>query len=137
MSAFSTALSGWFELAQPPTVGSFTLTTARFWATAAALLGLAGAIISGLALTRSARRIGNGGRRGAIVAIAAGPIAAIGGGLTLAMADGGPGTGNGVVGGAVAVVLGLIAIVLGGLALPRSRRTAAPSDRRTTPVSGR
>ena len=47
------------------------------------------------------------------------------GGLVLAVADGGPGTGNGVVGGALALVLGLIAMVLGGLALARSRRTDA------------
>jgi hypothetical protein len=47
----------------------------------------------------------------------------VNGGLNLAIATGGPGTGNGVVGGAVALVLGLIATVLGGLALARSRRT--------------
>jgi hypothetical protein len=41
-------------------------------------------------------------------------------------AKGGPGTGNGIIGGAVALVLGLIATVLGGLALARSRRTARP-----------
>ena len=35
---------------------------------------------------------------------------------------GGPGSGNGVIGGAAALVLGLIAMALGGLALARSRR---------------
>src|SRR6267142_2443806 len=45
------------------------------------------------------------------------------GGLALAIAKGGPGTGNGVVGAAVALVLGLIAMALGGLALARSRHT--------------
>jgi hypothetical protein len=44
-------------------------------------------------------------------------------GLNLAIATGGPGTGNGVVGGAAALVLGLIAAAIGGLALVRSRRT--------------
>jgi hypothetical protein len=44
--------------------------------------------------------------------------------LNVAIARGGPGTGNGVVGGAAAFVLGLIAIAIGGLALSRSRRTA-------------
>jgi hypothetical protein len=39
-------------------------------------------------------------------------------------ADGGPGTGNGVVGGAAAFVLGLIAVAIGWLALSRFRRTA-------------
>jgi len=44
------------------------------------------------------------------------------GGLVVAAADGGPGTGNGIVGGFAALVLGLIAMVLGRLALARSRR---------------
>jgi hypothetical protein len=44
------------------------------------------------------------------------------GGLNLAVANGGPGTGNGVVGGAAAFVLGLIGMALGGLVLARSRR---------------
>jgi hypothetical protein len=52
--------------------------------------------------------------------LAAGLIAAVNGGLNLAVANGGPGTGNGVVGGAAAFVLGLIALALGGVA--RSRR---------------
>ncbi|MBD0843771.1 hypothetical protein ICC28_34540 [Streptomyces sp. TRM68416] len=43
--------------------------------------------------------------------------------LNLALADGGPGTGNGVIGGAMAVVLGLIATALGRQALARSRRS--------------
>lgn len=106
-------------LVQSADVDAYTLTAARFWATAAALLGLAGAVVGGLAL---ARRIG---RRGAVVSLASGLVAMAGGALNLAVADGGPGTGNGVVGGAVAVVLGLIATVLGGLTLARSRRTAA------------
>jgi hypothetical protein len=75
-----------------------------------------------MALYRAVRHIGNHGRGGAIVALIAGPIAGINGGLNVAVATGGPGTGNGVVGGAAALVLGLIAIALGGLALARSRR---------------
>ena len=86
---------------------------------------IVGVVIGGLALARSAGRIGTGtGRRGAIVALAAGPIGLVIGGLVVATADGGPGTGNGVVGGIVALVVGLIAMALGGLALARSRRTA-------------
>ena len=108
--------------AQSADVG-YALTAARFWATAAALLGLTGAVIGGRALARSARRIGHDGRQGAVVALVSGPIAVVGGALNLAVADGGPGTGNGVVGGALAVVAGLVATVLGGLALNRSRRT--------------
>lgn len=111
-------------LVQSADVGAFTLTTARFWATAAALLGLVGAIIGGLARARSVRRVGDGGRKGAIVALAAGAIAVFGGAVNLAVADGGPGTGNGVVGGAAAVALGLLAVVLGGSVVARSRRFA-------------
>ncbi|WP_037765950.1 DUF6223 family protein [Streptomyces sp. 142MFCol3.1] len=117
--------------AQAAGVDAYTLTAARFWATSVALLGLAGLVIGKMALTRSARRIGDGGRRQAIVALVAGLIAVVGGALNLAVADGGPGTGNGVVGGALALVLGLIATVLGRLALARSRRTTAPADQPT------
>lgn len=117
---------------QAADVGAYTLTAARFWATAAALLGLIGTIIGGRALARAIRRIGNGGGRGAIVALASGLIAAVGGAVNLVVADGGPGTGNGVVGGAAAAVLGLIALVLGGLAMTRTRRTVSPADQMTS-----
>ncbi|MBP2706734.1 hypothetical protein JOL79_23285 [Microbispora sp. RL4-1S] len=40
-------------LAQP--VGAYTLTTGRLWSVVAALLGLAGVVIGGLALARSRR----------------------------------------------------------------------------------
>jgi hypothetical protein len=53
----------------------------------------------------------------------AGLIAVVNGGLVLATADGGPGTGNGVVGAIVALVLGVIGMVLGRQALARSRRS--------------
>jgi hypothetical protein len=96
-------------------------TSRRLWATSAGALALVGAVVGGLALARSVRSIGNGGRRGAIVALLAGAIAAINGFLVLALADGGPGSGNGVVGGAGAVVLGVIAMALGTIALARRR----------------
>jgi hypothetical protein len=57
------------------------------------------------------------------VALVAGLIAVVNGGLVLATADGGPGTGNGVVGAIVALVLGVIGMVLGRQALTRSRRS--------------
>ncbi|MET8808674.1 DUF6223 family protein [Streptomyces sp. NPDC004546] len=132
LAAAAAALIGGIGLATPAAaqasaqsaqVGAYTLTAARLWATAAALLALAGVVIGRLALARSVRRTGNGGTKGAIVALAAGLIAVVGGTLNLAVADGGPGTGNGVVGGAAALVLGLIAMVLGWLARSRSRRT--------------
>ncbi len=83
------------------------------------VLSLVGVVVGGLAFYRAARRIGNRGRRGAIVV---GLIAVVNGGLVLAIANGGPGSGNGVVGGAAAFVLGLITLALGGLALTRPRR---------------
>jgi hypothetical protein len=105
-------------------VGPGYLTTDRLWATASAALALASVVLGGLALARSAGRIGAGnGGRGAIVALVAGLIAGVNGGLVLATADGGPGTGNGVVGAGAALVLGLIAMAVGGLALTRSRST--------------
>jgi hypothetical protein len=110
---------------QPPAVSVYTLTPERIAATVAAVLGLIGAVIGGLALARSAGRIGTGnGRRGAIVALVLGPIGLVIGGLVAATADGGLGTGNGLGGGIVAMMVGLIGMALGGLALARSRRTA-------------
>ena len=100
------------------TVGAATLTVDRAVATAAALVALAAAIVGGLALARST------GPRRSLVALAAGAVGAFVGILVLVTADGGPGTGNGVVGGYAAVVFGLTAALLGGLALLRSRRHA-------------
>lgn len=110
-------------LLQQETVAPYALTTDRLWATSSAVLGLIGVVIGGLALARSAARIGNGGRNGAIVAQGTGLIAAVVGALVLVTASGGPGTGNGVVGAGVALVLGVIAMTVGRLALTRSRRT--------------
>ncbi|GAA2712577.1 DUF6223 family protein [Actinoplanes palleronii] len=102
-----------------PAVDAATFTVDRAVATAAAVTALAGAIAGGYALARPAA--GAVPRR-AVVALAAGVIGALTGIVVLATADGGPGTGNGVVGGCAGVVLGLIAAVSGGLALRRSRR---------------
>lgn len=109
----------------PPAVSAYTLAPERIAASGAAVVGLIGAVIGGLALARSAGRIGAGnGRRGAIVALVMGPIGLVIGGLVVATADGGLGTGNGLGGGIVAMVVGLIGMALGGLALARSRRIA-------------
>jgi hypothetical protein len=56
---------------------------------------------------------------------------AVNGGLNVAIATGGPGTGNGVVGGAAAFVLGLLAVAMGALALARSRRATLQPGRMT------
>ncbi|MEU6658300.1 DUF6223 family protein [Streptomyces sp. NPDC046821] len=118
------ALIATFMLAEPASahpqlqsaaVGAYTLTAARLWATSAALLGLAGVIVG----VRALRRAGNG----SVVALATGLIATVVGALNLAVADGGPGTGNGVVGGALAVLLGLLAMELGRRARAQARRT--------------
>jgi hypothetical protein len=110
---------------QPPAVNVYTLSPGRIGAIVAAVVGLIGAVIGGLALVRSARRIGTGtGRRGAIVALVLGPIGLVIGGLVVATADGGLGTGNGLGGGVVAMAIGLIGMALGGVALARSRGIA-------------
>ena len=110
---------------QPPNVTVYTLTPERLAASSAAVVALIGAVIGGLALARSAGRIGTGnGRRGAIVALVLGPIGLVIGGLVVATADGGLGTGNGLAGGGVAMAVGLVGMALGGLALARTRRTA-------------
>jgi hypothetical protein len=111
------------HVSEPSATTVYGMTPRRLWATVVIVLSLVGVIIGGLALYRAVRRIGNRGRPGAIVALLAGLTAAVNGGLVLALATGGPGSGNGVVGGAGAFVLGLIALILGGLALARSRRT--------------
>jgi Family of unknown function (DUF6223) len=110
---------------QPVNVAAYTVTPKRIMASGAAVTGLIGAVIGGLALARSAGRIGVGnGRRGAIVALMLGPIGLVVGGLVVITADGGLGTGNGLAGGVVGMMVGLIGMALGGLALARSRRTA-------------
>ena len=60
----------------------------------------------------------------AIVALVMGPIGLVIGGLVVATADGGVGTGNGVAGGVVGMVVGLIGGALGGIALVCARRPA-------------
>jgi len=113
------------HVSEPAATTVYGLTLRRLWATTAFALALVGMVIGGLALRRSAGRIGAGnGRMWAIVALVAGLIAAVNGGLNLAIAKGGPGSGNGVIGGAAALVLGLIGMVIAGIILSRSRRTA-------------
>jgi uncharacterized protein DUF6223 len=73
---------------QPPAVSAYILTPERIAASVAAVVGLIGAVIGGLALARSAGRIAAGnGRRGAIVALVLGPTGLVIGGLVVATAD--------------------------------------------------
>jgi FtsH-binding integral membrane protein len=108
--------------AQSTVAPVYAVTPRRIAASTAVVVGLIGAVIGGLALARSVRRIGNRGRRGAIVALVLGPISLVSGGLVVVTAEGGVGTGNGVAGAVVAMVVGLIGMTLGGLTLARSRR---------------
>ena len=110
--------------AQPVSPSSYGMTTGRLMASTAAVLGLIGVVIGGLALARPNSRFGTAsGQLGAIVALAMGLIGITLGGIVLATANGGIGTGNGVAGAIVALVLGLIGVIIGGMALPRTRRT--------------
>ena len=92
----------------------------RLLPSVAAVGGLIGVVVGGLALAR-ARRTRNG-RAGAIVAAVLGLISLVIGGLHAANSAGGFGAGNGLAGAIVAIVLGLVGMVLGGRALARSRR---------------
>ena len=99
------------------------LTGGRTRALVVAAVGLISLVIGGLALARSAGRIGTGnGRAGGIVALILGLI-----GIVLSVVHLGTstgfGTGGGRAGAIVALVLGLIGVTLGGLALARSRRS--------------
>lgn len=116
--------------AHEPVLAAITIFgSGRLGPTASAALGLVGAVLGGLALARSRRGTpaGTGGattieRRGATAALVLGAVSVVLGALFLVTADGGPGTGNGVVGSLVALVVGPVAIVLGGLARSRARR---------------
>ena len=107
--------------AEPAAATVYGATARRVWAGSVDAVALASVIAGGLALARPAKRFA-----AAVMATLAGLIAAINGGLVLAVANGGPGSGNGVIGGAGALVLGALAVALGGLAWARRahRRTA-------------
>jgi len=99
---------------------TYALTPGRIVASVASLVALAGVIAGGIALARFRTA-----RRGPVVALATGLAGALTGTLVVAAADGGPGTGHGIVGGYVALVLGLVATVLGALALARTRHRSS------------
>jgi Family of unknown function (DUF6223) len=107
------------QVSDQPAAAVYSMTPERLAASTATVVGLLAAIIGGLGLLRSVRRVADHGRRAAIAALMLGPIALVIGGLVVATADGGVGTGNGVAGGVVAMMLGIIGTALGGLALAR------------------
>ena len=117
-------------LTTPPTMAAITIMgSGRLGPTITALLGLAAAVLGARALLRARRpddRLSSDarGRRPTILLL--GTSAVLLGGLFLAAADGGPGTGNGVFGSAAAIVLGFVAIGLDRLAaVPRSHRSGS------------
>ena len=104
-----------------PVIG---ITNGRARAIVAAVVGLISLLVGGLALARSAGRIGTGtGRVGAIVALVLGLIGMVLSVVHLGSSTGGFGSGSGRAGAIVALVLALIGMNLGGLALARSRRS--------------
>lgn len=108
-------------VAEPAGVTVSGLTVRRLWASAAAVLGVAGVLGGMLAQPRPSRGTDRGLSRWRVVAFTAGGLAVANGLVNLAMATGGPGTGNGVVGAAAALVLGLAAIGLAAWARRRGR----------------
>ncbi|MEV4352234.1 DUF6223 family protein [Actinoplanes sp. NPDC049596] len=101
---------------------SALFTADRLVATVASVLTIIGVTAGILAMVRrgaAARRLWP------VTALVTGVVGALAGGFILISADGGPGTGNGVVGGWAAVVLGLAAVTLGTLAA-RGSRSAIP-----------
>ena len=99
------------------------LTSKRQFALVALGMGLISVIFGWRAFPKSASRVTvNKRKSGHIAAIVTGLMAVIGGGWNLAIANGGPGSGNGVLGSAQALVLGLTGMFLGGLAMARFRR---------------
>ena len=111
----------------PLAADGYDLGSGRLVPTLAAVVGLIGVLAAGWAFARSGRGSGGNAAGTAMVALAAGTVSVAVAGLHLASADGGPGTGNGVVAGVLSLVFGLAALVMGGLAWARSRRL--PSTR--------
>jgi hypothetical protein len=114
-------------LLQPVAAGIVAVSSGRLGSGLAAVVGLTGIIIGGLALARSTGRDRfpggdgtGGGPVGAVVAMVLGLVGTLSGALVVATSDGGVGTGNGRGGAFVAIVLGLVALVTGGLARARA-----------------
>ena len=84
VGVFGPAASVAAQVSNEPSVSVYTLTPERIAASLAAVVGLIGAVIGGLALVRAARRIGGNGRRGAVVALVMAPIGLSIGGLVVA-----------------------------------------------------
>jgi peptidoglycan/LPS O-acetylase OafA/YrhL len=104
---------------------AYTLSTGRFWSLIAAAFGLIG-LVTGLLVRTRLLAGARTRRRNAGLALAAGLAGSVIGGLVVAFADGGPGSGSGIVGGYLAVLIGVVAMTLGVLGLNRSHRPDRP-----------
>ncbi len=93
---------------------TYGMTAGRTWSLVGGALGLAGVVLALAA------------RRFALVAVGAGVAGAVIGLLVVVFAQGGPGTGHGIVGGYVSLVVGLAAVLV-GLLRRRGVRAAGPS----------
>ncbi|MEV6276738.1 DUF6223 family protein [Nocardia sp. NPDC051832] len=91
------------------------MTSGRLGPTLTALVALTAVAVGVLALRSPTYRT-------AVTALASGLISAIVGTLFARTAEGGPGTGNGIVGAWAAIALGLIAMILGATAIRSHRR---------------
>ncbi|GAB2632683.1 DUF6223 family protein [Nocardia goodfellowii] len=89
------------------------MTSGRLGPTLTALVGLAGIGLGVLALRSTATRT-------SLAALTLGLISTVAGTVFAITADGGPGTGNGIVGAWGAIAFGLVALVLGSLAWKRT-----------------
>lgn len=115
-----------FTLAAPNTLAAITIMgSGRLGPTITALVGITAAVLGARRLVRTTRPaettssvLHDQGR----VALMLGIFAIVVGGVLLAAADGGPGTGNGVVASAAAIVFGVVAIGLDRLAATRHHR---------------
>jgi hypothetical protein len=104
-------------LAQP--VVAVSVPGGRIGPTIAALVGLAAVGIGWRTFRRHDRFSSS-----PTTVVGIGVATVVAGGVFLVLADGGPGTGNGVVGSSAAVTLGLVAVLLGVLARTRRGRVA-------------
>ncbi len=111
-------------LPRPPSAGGVTdvaaataMSPGRVWSFLGVLVGVAGVVLGSRALARGAAVRGP---RLAMAGLVAGTVALGLGAFVVATADGGPGTGYGIVGGFVSLAVGLVAV--GVSALPLVRR---------------
>lgn len=120
MTSDATVLAHSFAHSFAHSVTAASVPGGRLGPTLAALLGIPAVVLG----WRSFRGLGRVAPRPAAVVGLGG--ATIAGGVTfILLADGGPGTGNGVVGSLVAIVLGLATAMLGIVARARDGRAAA------------